>query len=144
MVITFNVLALKQIRDLEKRQIWGIQYLNYCLKPKFCNFEKLAPRGAKFGIYRCQILDTPQIHLNGETFHISTLEHIWNLVYYRNMEIKCLKYSLKSKFENFEKSALGDAKFVTYSWQFLVLPQIHINGIIKIWFFSVFTPNPCK
>ena len=76
MFITFNILALKQIRDLEKRQTLGKKYLNYCLKSKFRNFEKLAPRGAKFGIYRCQILDTPQIHLNGETYNISTLEHI--------------------------------------------------------------------
>ena len=26
----------------------------------------MASRGAKFGIYWCQILDTPQIHLNAE------------------------------------------------------------------------------
>ena len=145
MFITFNILALKQIRDLEKRQILGIKYLNYCLKSKFWNFEKLAPRGAKFGIYMCQILDTPQIHLNSENISYFNLRAYMKHCILSKYGNKMFNVQLKIKILIFWKIGTwrcqiwhlqvpifgfipNPYKWKIKIWFFLVLHQIHVNS----------------
>ena len=144
MVITFNVLASQQIRDLEKLQILGIKYFNSCLKSKFWNFEKMTPRGAKFGIYWCQILDTPQIHLNAEKISYFNLRAYLKPCILSKYGYKIFKVQLKIKIWKFWK--IG-----TWRCQIWHL-QVSIFGFTsnpykwKNWnlIFSGFAPNPCK